>query len=571
MGAQIQLSLSRQDEEVVACFDDVKPGAHTVGSDDECDLLVIGAPCPGKLCRVHVAFDRQVHVLSAGLASVKSPEKQHAAEQVLAPGGYVDVGDFRLTLLLVRSGPAAVVRHTGSVAPATAPAPGLVVSPRGDPVSLELEAGGQNWRYDVETDSVLMGRGQRTKDETHQKRAFLPLDHEAVSRDHALLFRTSAGWMLKALDSMNGTWVNGAWLAPHSTRAIEFGDLVEVTRVDEAPSFLFSTRERALTKPRGAKAYTRLVGKHESMVKVRRKIELYGESKDVVVLVLGETGTGKELAAAALHAAWCPDKPFVATNCGGLTPTLIESEFFGHEKGAFTGADRRRTGLFESAQGGVVFLDEIGELTTSGQTKLLRVLQERQITRVGGTEAIAVHFRLICATHRDLYGMVQKGTFREDLYRRIAQGEILMPPLRERVSDIPLLARTYLEGKRCEITTAAIALLQGHAWTGNVRELQSALDRSLAESGRTLLDASDLAIVSEAERRSIAKLEAEAREAALVAGGLDKVETLEDLDRLKRQICTRALEKAKGNKSEAARALGIHVRTFNDWLKAWGI
>jgi len=571
VGARLQLSLSHLDGEVVERFDDVKPGTHTLGRDDDCGLLVTAAPCPGKLCRVHVAFDHEVHVLSAGVAQIRSPEKQLAARQPLPPGAYVDVEGFRLTLLAVREAKTAPIQQTGSVAPPTKPAPGLIVAPRGEPVSLEWQDSGRDWRHDVETDAVLVGRGERTEDErTNLKRAFIQLDQEEISRNHLLLFRSPAGWMIKALDSLNGTWVNGEWLAPGSTRSIDFGSLVEVTRLQGYPTFLFSTRERALMRPRGAKPHTRLVGRHEAMAKVRAKLDLYGKSKDVIVLILGDTGTGKELAAQALHAAWCPDRPFLAANCGAFTATLIESELFGHEKGAYTGAERRRIGLFESAQGGVVFLDEIGELSLPAQVKLLRVLQENKVTRVGSNEALDVNYRLVCATHRGLYEMTKKGTFREDLYNRIAEGEVLMPSLAERASDIPLLARTYLEGKRCELTPAAATVLQGHAWPGNVRQLQNALDRSLAESGRTVLDASDLVIVTEGERRGMAKLEAEAREAAIAAAG-DRVETLEEVDLLKRGICERAVREAKGNKSEAARALGINVRTFNDWLKAWGI
>ncbi len=567
---ELQIFVFRNDE-AVARFDALKAGSHTLGGGDDCDLLVIGAPCPNVLCQVQVSFDRKVHVLSAGVAQIKDPEKRYAARQRLAVGGFVDVDDFRLTLVVAREAPKAVIHHTGSVAGATERAP-EILSPRGESMCLEFPTQGDYFRFDRAEDKVLLDRGKRTEDEAKsQRRPFIQLDQPLVSRNHCLVYRDGGRWLIQALDSTNGTWVNDQRLEPGSALELKAGSIAEVTKCDGYPAFRFSTLEHALARPWRVKPYLALVGKSEKMQGVREKIDKYGESVDVIVLVLGPSGSGKELAAVALHGRWCPNLPFLAVNCGAIPQSLIESERFGHEKGAFTGADRLRQGLFESAQGGVVLLDEIGELPLEAQAKLLRVLTTHMITRVGSTKAIPVHFRLVCATLRDLYAMVKQGKFREDLYHRIAVGEITMPSLDARPEDIPLLAKTYLEDKRCEITPSALAVLQDRKWSGNVRELQNVLERSRAECPRPLLDASDLVLFTEGERAAIARMEAEARAEERAANGEEAVDTLEDLDRRKREICESALRKAHGNKSAAARALEVAPRTLNSWLAAWGL
>ena len=565
METQLQLFVSRRGE-VAARFDDLRPGSYALGAGDDCELLVTGVPCPAALCQVHVSFDRKVFVASAGVASIKDPEARYAARQPLAPGAFVDAEDFRLTLLLVRAAPLAVVHHTGSVAKPTAAAPGII-PPAGEPMSLEFEHQGSFFRHDLEG-RVLVGRGARkAKDPGYD---FVRLDQDHVSRDHLEVFQKDGKGFIKALDSANGTHVNGKLLLPQSTLELTAGSLVQITQIPGYPSFVYSTRAKAIGSPRGSKPYLRLLGNHPSIRAVKEKLRRLMISPDAIVLILGPSGSGKELAAQALWDGWCLGKPFLAVNCGAIPPSLIETELFGHEKGAFTGADRRRLGIFESAQGGLVFLDEIGELPLLAQAKLLRVIQERKITRVGSSDEIPVHFRLVCATHRSLFAMVQKKTFREDLYHRLAESEILMPSLQERTSDIPLLVRSFLEAKGCEATPAALAILEEHEWTGNVRQLRNVLKRSIDASGSTLLDASDLVILTEGERRALAELETEAREAH-AAAAVGTVATLEDLDRCKRQICERELREARGNKSEAARRLAIPVRTLNTWLKDWGL
>ncbi len=229
-----------------------------------------------------------------------------------------------------------------------------------------------------------------------------------------------------------------------------------------------------------------LVGSSAGMREVARMIDAVAYSA-ATVLVTGESGTGKELVARALHQK-SPRKnqPFVALNCGALTETLLESELFGHVKGAFTGAQRDQKGLFEAADGGTIFLDEIGDIPLSTQVRLLRVLQEGEMKRVGSADAIKVDVRVIAATHRDLPKLVKAGKFREDLFYRLNVIAIPLPPLRDRIEDVPLLAQHFLKryaerlGKKVRTVSAeALELLSGYRWPGNVRELENAVERAV--------------------------------------------------------------------------------------------
>ena len=249
--------------------------------------------------------------------------------------------------------------------------------------------------------------------------------------------------------------------------------------------------ERAPAGPEG------LVGTSVGMREVTRMVEAVAYSA-ATVLVTGESGTGKELVARALHAR-SPRRaqPFVALNCGALTETLLESELFGHVKGAFTGAQRDQKGLFDAADGGTIFLDEIGDIPPPTQVRLLRVLQEGEIKRVGAADSVRVDVRVIAATHRDLPKLVKAGKFREDLFYRLNVINIPLPPLRERIEDIPLLAHHFLRryadrlGKKVRsVSPEAIELLSGYRWPGNVRELENAIERAVVLSrGETIMPA----------------------------------------------------------------------------------
>jgi DNA-binding NtrC family response regulator len=241
-----------------------------------------------------------------------------------------------------------------------------------------------------------------------------------------------------------------------------------------------------------------MIGESAAMNRLREQILTVGPT-DTTVMVRGESGTGKELVARAIHAA-SPRRfsPLVPVHCGALTETLLESELFGHERGAFTGAQYRKKGKFESADGGTVFLDEIGDISLKTQTDLLRVLQEKEIVRVGGTQIVPVDFRAVAATHRNLEDMINDGRFRADLFFRLNVFPIIVPPLRDRREDIPLLAAFFRDKyaeqthKRIEtISPQAMDLLLSYAWPGNVRELENAMERAVVISRGEELKASD--------------------------------------------------------------------------------
>ncbi len=306
----------------------------------------------------------------------------------------------------------------------------------------------------------------------------------------------------------------------------------------------------------------KLIGSTPAMHKVRLLIEKVAPTGSTV-LVLGETGTGKELVARSLHDhSTRADAPFVAVNCGGLPETLIESELFGHRKGAFTGADEHRVGLFEVAHGGTIFLDEIGELPKSMQPKLLRVLESGEIRRVGENKPVIVDVRVVCATHRNLPEMVAADDFREDLMYRINTFEIHLPALRERIDDVPELARFLLARHRRLATPTddliaedALAALRAHVWPGNVRELAN-----VVEHATILCDSGPI-------RREHLPQRFDSRQLIGPARQRPGVMTLRELEM---EAIHDALERTGGNKPKAADQLGISLKTLYNKLNQTG-
>ena len=300
-----------------------------------------------------------------------------------------------------------------------------------------------------------------------------------------------------------------------------------------------------------------LIGQSTAMRKIFDAIETVGPT-DATVLITSESGTGKELLARAIHQA-SPRKfhPLVVIHCGALTETLLESELFGHEKGAFTGAQYRKKGKFEIAEGGTVFLDEIGDISLKTQTDLLRVLQEREITRVGGNQIIKVDFRCIAATNKDLEKLIEEGKFRPDLFYRLNVFRIELPPLRERREDIPLLVDHFVRklslamNKRINrVSPAAMNLLQQQPWLGNVRELENAVERAMVVGQEPELKEQDFIFKPQGISAS---------------NGASK--TLEDIER---SHILRVVEECGGNQSRAAEALDIDRVTLYHKLKKYG-
>lgn len=307
-----------------------------------------------------------------------------------------------------------------------------------------------------------------------------------------------------------------------------------------------------------------IIGRSTAMARLLETVSLVAPS-EATVLITGESGTGKELIAGAIHFnSTRKTGPFVKVNCAAITETLLESELFGHEKGSFTGADRRKDGRFLQANGGSIFLDEISEMPLSMQVKLLRVLQEREITRVGGESVIKIDTRVIAATNRDLQEMIASGSFREDLFYRLNVVNLKAPALRERKEDIPLLAINFLEmfaernrKKIKGFTPGAMDGIVKYEWPGNVRELMNAIERAVVLARSEYLDEDDLPVVKKHSEGTTGSVWPEIEEMPL--------------EEIEKATILKTLESSKGNKSETARRLGITRRTLHKKLKKYGV
>jgi two-component system response regulator AtoC len=334
--------------------------------------------------------------------------------------------------------------------------------------------------------------------------------------------------------------------------------MAEKVRLVEENQFL---RERVDTE-------TELHGIVGASAKIQDVLRMISRLKDTrtPVLITGESGTGKELVARAIHFRGSfANRPFVAVDCGSLVPTLIESELFGYEKGAFTGAVRSKTGLFQSANGGTIFLDEIGELPQEMQAKLLRVLQEKEVRPVGSNQKVKVDVRVIAATNRDLETEYRNGTFRKDLYFRLNVVTVRLPSLRERRSDIPMLAHWLLErfapGDSVQITTTAMKALLQYDWPGNVRELENCMERAVALGDRRRIDVGDLPPSLTSGSQAVEPL-ADSPSSSLSSTDLEDIE---------RATIQRVFEQVKGDKALAGRMLGISRATLYRKLKRYNI
>ncbi|HEY9172282.1 MAG TPA: sigma-54 dependent transcriptional regulator [Verrucomicrobiae bacterium] len=362
-------------------------------------------------------------------------------------------------------------------------------------------------------------------------------------------------------------------------KPFDMGELLDLVAKAVASSRLMS---EPLEIGRASSAQSAIIGNSRAMQAIYKEIGRVAATA-VTVLIRGETGTGKELVARALyqHSARA-EQPFVAVHCAAIPETLLESELFGHERGAFTGAQARRVGRFEQANRGTIFLDEIGDMTPGTQVKLLRVLQEKYIQRVGGDEKIPVDVRVLAATHRDLESAMQERQFREDLFYRLSGVTITVPPLSQRAEDIPDLVKYFLQRSAAElgqdspaIQPEAIAFLQNQAWPGNVRELENAVRQAL------LLARGYPVAVEHVQQAS-----ARGRKAALgadqtIAGYFDDLLSraqageIQDAhahmhEDMERELFTRAIELAQGNQAKAARWLGVTRTTMREKLTHFG-
>jgi two-component system nitrogen regulation response regulator GlnG len=320
-----------------------------------------------------------------------------------------------------------------------------------------------------------------------------------------------------------------------------------------------------------------LIGRSAAMIEVYKEIGRVART-EMTVLLMGESGTGKELVARAIHANSTRSRgPFITVNMAAIPKDLIESELYGHEKGSFTGAVERRPGKFELASGGTLFLDEIGEMPLELQAKLLRVLQEREIDRVGGTRPLAVDVRIVAATNADLARSVEEGRFRRDLYYRIAVVPIRLPPLREREGDVILLARHFvakygeqLKGRPLGLAKDAEPLLLGHAWPGNVRELQNVVQRALLKLAGSRLSAKDLVGLlpaAGAQEKGVGGLVESILDGGVPDGGRYQAA----LAAVEAPLIAAALARTGGNQLRAAELLGMNRNTLRERMRALGM
>ncbi len=403
--------------------------------------------------------------------------------------------------------------------------------------------------------SVVIGRGAECD---------LTVEDESVSRAHARISRIGAILAVEDLGSTNGTKVGGHRIAAATRTPIQVGTIIELGQV---LVLVRPANGAAPVQPRrAAGAPTGAVFVHESMKELYGLLDIIGPS-DVNVLVLGETGVGKDVFAAAVHASSLRgQRPFVRINCAALAESLLEAELFGFEKGAFTGATQAKQGLFEAAEGGTVFLDEVGEMPLTTQAKLLRVVENREVTRVGSVRAMRVDVRIVAATNRDLATLSELGQFRADLYYRLAGVSVVIPPLRRRSSDIAALAAHFLE--KCPaalpLGLPVVDALTAHRWPGNVRELKSVLERALLLSRGGPLAVEHLRFGS-----SILNDTAPASTHQPVAAPRPG-DVREAMRRTERDQIVATVEACGGNHSEAARRLGISRTTLLKRLAAYG-
>jgi len=395
----------------------------------------------------------------------------------------------------------------------------------------------------------------------------LVIPDRSVSRSHCRIFLESGRFVIQDEGSKNGTYVNDvpvreAFLLPGMR--ITIGGSVYRFETDERDEQIEPYKQAKLGDLVGTSASMR-----EAFALISRIAPV-----DSTVVVVGETGTGKELAARALHdGSRRSDGPFVVVDCGAISPTLIESELFGHERGAFTGALEKKIGSFERADGGTVFLDEIGELPMELQVKLLRVLERHEIKRVGGEGYLPVDVRVVAATHRDLAKMVAEGAFRQDLLFRLEVVKVRMPPLRDRPEDIALLVRHFLresrfnvapdgERKVRHVSPLAMRALSAWRWPGNVRELKHAIERAVG------LGDTDTVMVGDLPPRMVGE---DLRNAELESSGTFKEAKRAWVDAFAKDYLARLLERHAGDIQQAAEEADLHPKYMRQLLMQYEI
>ncbi|MBL0215838.1 MAG: sigma 54-interacting transcriptional regulator [Myxococcales bacterium] len=402
----------------------------------------------------------------------------------------------------------------------------------------------------------------------------IAIDDPAISRRHAAISITPEGITIRDLGSANGTTVRGVAIGAEPVRLV-IDEIVQVGNVGLALQRFGGPRPARGTPPPSL----------SPMARVHQLLDLVA-SGTISVLILGETGVGKEVLADAVHRrSPRADRPFLRLNCAALSETLLESELFGYEKGAFTGAVQCKVGLLETAQGGTVFLDEIGELPMATQVKLLRVIEQREVMRVGGLAPRPIDVRFVAATHKDLGAEIADGRFRQDLYFRLNGITLTIPPLRERLGELDALAKLFVErtaaglGKPAPaFTPDALSALHAHRWPGNIRELRNVIERAVLLAGGGTIEPEHVVLETQLARGSSPSVGPATPATHLESPPPPRPAPVEGLAALRAQTAAAereqivaALARAAGNQKVAAHVLGISRRTLLNKLDVHGI
>jgi DNA-binding NtrC family response regulator len=512
-----------------------------IGRDPECDVSL---PDP-TLSRIQAVIERRgeaFHLVDRSGRGTRVSGRE-VREVGLGDGAEIALGTWRVLFRASAAGPVDETRSGGG----TAVRPAAAEPGAPPPARLRVRAGGRERTVPVTSAGVVVG-----KDPTCDA----PVDDPFVSTRHLRIDPEGGRWILRDLGSTNGTFISGARVARAELplgAPIHLGDAEIVLEPREAP------------EPPRAETFEGMVTRDPGMRQVFELVERVGAS-DAAVTILGETGTGKELVARALHARSSRrEGPFVPVNCSAIAESLIESELFGHEKGAFSGAERMRKGAFEEADRGTIFLDEIGELPLDLQPKLLRVLELGEVKRVGASRPITVNVRIVAATHRDLRSQVRAGRFREDLYYRLCVVPITVPPLRQRKGDVRALADALLErasprGVVLRWSPEALEKLDGYDWPGNVRQLKNVVQRALLFRGEGLVVPPGAVTFEDTRARPADGGDDD----TLYVRGL----TLEDIER---EAIRLSLRRNRGKRAAVVKELQIAKSTVMKRIGQWGL
>ncbi len=517
-----------------------------LGRGERCDVVI---PDP-EVSRQHVALhleDGRCHLQDlSGKGTLVAGQKM--TDGLVQDGADIALGQWRA---IFRQAGAGNDADTTELGPRTELLAKAEATDSPDlPAQVRLRSGPQETTHKLQTESFTAGKDAGND---------LVLNQRFVSGRHLKVTRHHNRFLVSDQRSTNGTWLGNVRLFEAEV------PFFTTLRVGEGELIIEPATQGTATK-----STTGTYGLIGTDVSVRNLIELIDRvaPSTAAVAVFGESGTGKELVARAIHSqSNRASAPFIPVNCAAISKELIESELFGHEKGAFTGAINARKGAFEEADGGTIFLDEIGELPFDLQAKLLRALESGEIKRVGAPRPITVDVRVVAATNRELLAMSREGKFREDLYYRLCVVPLNLPPLRSRPGDVKLLADHFLKmhaprGQRVLLTPAAMKALESHAWPGNIRELRNVIHRALLLRKAQNIDVGDLAFDSRSDQQ-----------AAHIGGELDCIPgmTLEgQLERAERMIIESALKRFS-TRDQVARELNIARSTLFKRLKEWGI